>query len=76
MRLLSQISLPNGKHVTGIMRMFAIASGIPMMVIAWAAAVVRCPIASHSPAMINHSPLLRAENPPALEIARIGLQAG
>ena len=48
---------PNGKQVTGIMRTFAIASGMPMMVIAWAAAVVMWPMASQRPAMMNQRTL-------------------
>lgn len=44
---------PNGKHVTGMSFTFEIASGMPTIVMAWAAAVVTWPIASHRPATRN-----------------------
>ena len=53
----STISLPNGKQVTGIIFRFAIASGMPTMVTAWANAVVTWPMASHRPATRNQTTL-------------------
>ncbi len=52
------ICLPKGKQVTGMSLMLATASGIPMMVMACAAAVVMWPMASQSPATRNQMMLL------------------
>ena len=59
-------TLPKGKQVIGIILRLAMASGMPTMVTAWAAAVVMCPMASHRPATRNHTMFMRADPAPAL----------
>ena len=56
----SMMALPKGKQVIGIIFRLAMASGMPTIVTAWAAAVVMCPMASHRPATRNHTTFIRA----------------
>ena len=72
----SMTALPKGKQVIGIILRLAMASGMPTIVTACAAAVVMWPMASHRPATRNYTMFMMPEPAPTPGLSMTRLPNG